>query len=265
MSEDLDYLAGGSKGFIAKHGDESTYKCPNCGRPKYYVNLSKGVSHCFWCTYSKRIPRFFKKLVRLVKPKQEKTEEKLILPFYSGCISPRVDLFLKSKGMTYTDALGKGWGVVKESGRLFIPIIENGEIKSYVARAVNGENPKEISGPNRSNYLYGYDRVSRGFDIILVEGIFDAEALMRQGYKALALMGSYLSDVQLGKLIRLNPKSVIVMMDGDEAGWLATLKIKRKLMKRMNPFAIKTAITPMGKDPDELARVELDRVLQEAV
>lgn len=248
--------------------DEVLYNCPKCGRPKYYVNFSKQMSHCFRCKYSKRIPRMLKHLARAFKREPQVKDPEIKLPKNSECFSNETAKFLYGRKMSLARAYDNGWRTGAEGqfqGRLIIPITENGKIYSFVARAVSNEKPKELSAPNRSHYFYGYDGLmGQRAPIVLVEGIFDAEALSRCGYHALAIMGSFISDIQVGKLVALKPLSVTVMMDGDEAGWSATIKIRNKLLKRMDPFKVRIAVVPPGKDPDELSHDELDKIMKEA-
>ena len=151
-----------------------------------------------------------------------------------------------------------------KDGRLFIPILENGKLMCWVARSVDGREPKELSGPNRSHFFYGYDALwnfPNTKPIILVEGIFDCLQISKWG-PCLALMGSHISDIQVGKLMALKPSQIILMLDGDEAGRKATEGIARKLGKRMNPMNIRKIWLPDGLDPDDLSREEFNKLME---
>lgn len=250
-----------------KDGEELIFKCPKCGKRKFYINMEKLKSHCFVCSWSVRFPRLIKKAAGILKPKPKETED---LPIEIPGFDPRVQSMhgdkiaaLQKRGMGRMDWFKLGWGESSDKkfeGRIIIPIRENGQIMSHVARSVDGRAPKELSGPNRSHFFYGYDyyqyHFTRNEQVILVEGIFDQIKIASFGFPCLALMGSSISDIQIGKLLKLKPSKVILMMDGDDAGRKATKTIQARLGKRMNPMNIQMIYLPEGKDPDQLSREE---------
>lgn len=259
-----------------KGGKELIFKCPKCGRRKFYVNPDKALGHCFVCTWSKRFPRMVKRWVRQIQPRAAEPEEAPveISHFWPGYFENGMGDFLRSRGISIEEATRYGWGLCDKlelKFRLIIPIRENGKIMSYVARSTDERvKPKELSGPNRSHYFYGwdqvYDRHVEGvMSVVLVEGIFDQIKVSSFNWPCLALMGSSISDVQIGKLVKLNPSKIIIMMDGDDAGRKATRTIAAKLGKRMNPMNIVPVYLPEGKDPDDLSREEFLELTGRAV
>ena len=243
--------------------DEVKIKCPCCAREKMYVNLKKQVYHCFRCgkkgvvqglvKSSVKITQEFlieerEKVLSVVIPEYKMfTEESLTKPFWD---------FLMKKGMGKDwERVGfLGWGTSTSSylqGRLIIPIFEK-EVVSYVARSVDGREPKEISGPNRSQYLYNLDSVEAGDTVFITEGIFDCEAVIRAGFKAIALMGSKLSQIALGKLLQKAPKEVKLLLDNDSAGYEGALSIMKMINSRSHIGVHLLDVLPPDVDPDEL-------------
>ena len=206
----------------------------------------------------------------LPKPLTEADMPGLIKP-----LQTKEDLFfLNSRGVSWNWAAENGWrkgATGRWAGRLVIPIKEGGRTYSWVARAMDDSKPKELHGPNTSKFLYGLDQYGLGQypasfcfhkDWILVEGIFDQIKIASFFKHSLALMGSSMSDIQIGKLLKLLPSKVILMMDGDEAGRKATETIAVKLGKRMNPLDIQKVYLPEGWDPDNLTKSQMEELLK---
>lgn len=241
-----------------KGKQELVFKCPSCGRWKLSYNSEKDVFHpCFRCNFAVKLWRTAKKVIRFLDPEEVVAEDLPIVPpgpIYA--LGRKEGEFLAGRGIRITPP---GWGVCDKlpGRRIWIPIVENSETMCYVARAINGEKPKELSGPNRSHFFYGYDykRLVDSPSIILVEGIFDQIHVQSFGheYRCLALMGSSISDIQIGKLLALKAGKIILMMDGDEAGRKATRAIANKLSSRMSCLNIQEIYLPEGKDPDDLS------------
>ena len=259
---------------IEKGGVEQIYLCPKCGKPKFYVNLKKEKSHCFSCSYSTKTIRFFKSVARAFVPAEKPEEDKPLtqvdLPGETMHLTYAISGFLASRNVDYMWAASQRWltgASGKWEGRLVIPIKEQGKLMCWVARSIDGREPKELAGPNRSHFFYGYDDVVQGSsvyaehahpDVVLVEGIFDQIRISSYGANCLALLGSSLSEIQAGKLLAMKPKNVILMFDGDEAGRKATEVTYDKLSKRMNAMNVKKVYLPDGKDPDNLTREEYE-------
>ena len=106
--------------------------------------------------------------------------------------------------------------------------------------------------------------MERDEPVVLVEGIFDCEAVRRAGFASCAIMGSSLSDTQVGKLLSKSPSKIILMLDGDKAGREGTVKAYKKLLLRTH-----TPITciPLedGVDPDDIPTDALKSLVGTAV
>jgi hypothetical protein len=116
------------------------------------------------------------------------------------------------------------------------------------------------TGFKRDYYLYGEHKVPEGGSEVgyLVEGMFDALWLWQNGYKyPVAMLGSYLSRFQLEKLVKMFT-SVVIVPDGDDAGYEAAKRASASLGKRIH---VRTARVPRGRDPAELTSPELSEIL----
>lgn len=147
-----------------------------------------------------------------------------------------------------------------QARRIAIPIRDiKGRLVGISGRSLDGESKRKFlhsSGFTRDCYLFGEHRlkeggVGRG---IIVEGFFDAIYLWQQGYPAVALMGTYPSVIQVEKLVRFF-NEVVVLPDGDDAGYEGADRVSRALSRRMSH--VQVAPMPKGRDPDELDPLDL--------
>lgn len=159
-----------------------------------------------------------------------------------------------SKDTFYKLATNKGWDIetlnklglinkVNENvydtfiNRVVIPI-ENlkGEVVGFTGRIFNGEdntakylNTKETEIFKKSSLLFNYHNAKNYIrdrkSVIVVEGNMDAIKMSAKGFKnVVALMGVALSKEQIDILKRLKVP-VILMLDNDNAGEEATIKM----------------------------------------
>lgn len=252
--------------------NEVGFDCPKCGpgRKKFHlgVNTKKKVFHCFKCHFSggyggpeqkAEKPAFIERAVtaRLKRFTRVSDSDK------------RIVRYLKQRGVGLKRARKLFWGKCPDGkllGRLVIPIKEDGEIVYYVARSVEKVGPKEISPPKdkgwlpRNEVVYGLDDVKKGEDVIIVEGLFDAEHLKKLGRTAVALLGSSLSDVQLGKILAKRPRQLYLMFDGDEGGIKGQESAYIKCTRRFRGNTLRVVL-PEGTDPDELTNEQLNELI----
>lgn len=114
------------------------------------------------------------------------------------------------------------------------------------------------TGFHRDHVLYGIHWVrptSRtGY---VVEGQFDALWLRLHGYNGVAVLGSYISKVQVELFVQTFDRAVIVP-DGDKAGAAAAARWQADLLKRLPTSVV---AVPAGADPDELSAEILTDIL----
>jgi DNA primase len=94
--------------------------------------------------------------------------------------------------------------------------------------------------------------------VILVEGYFDCMRVHQAGFPwAVALMGCSLSGVQESVLLRrFDP--MILMLDGDAAGWAASQAIGVPPVGRCS---VQVACLPDGSQPDQLSCSSIRQLL----
>ncbi|QBF34966.1 DNA primase [Mycoplasmopsis phocirhinis] len=135
----------------------------------------------------------------------------------------------------------------------------NGSIVGFSARSLIADikpkyiNSKDSSIFKKSEILYNYHQAKNYADnnsFILVEGFFDVIALAKCGINnSVALMGTALTSNHL-KLIQ--NKTIIIFLDGDDAGQKATLKSAKFLLS--NNIDVKIVQNHTSLDPDEILK-----------
>jgi DNA primase len=152
------------------------------------------------------------------------------------------------------DAWELGWNW--KNRRVMIPI-RNADWKlvALSGRAIDpGVRPTYMhsKGFHRDYYLYGEHRiVTKGGRGILVEGFFDVMGLWQKGYPgAVAMMGTWLSDLQVEKIVALF-KELVIIPDGDAPGLEAADRILKQLKHKVSVRIV--GGIPKDMDPDCLS------------
>jgi DNA primase len=154
------------------------------------------------------------------------------------------------------DQFGVGYyaGTGLMQGRVVIPIHNpRGELVAYAGRAVNGERPKYRlpAGFRKGLELYNVHRAAatRSERVIVVEGYFDCLRVHQAGYRCVVgLMGCVLSEAQEKLLVEGFP-TVLLMLDGDQAGREASRVIAARLSNKCSVGVVRL---PDGAQPDQL-------------
>jgi len=157
------------------------------------------------------------------------------------------------------------YGIMKN--RIAIPVFDiQNRIVAYCGRAVEQDIfPKYIfpKNFNKSCHLFNIQRITphtphtphaphtsrHQKPVFIVEGFFDCINIVKLGFDAVALMGSSISQQQLTLLKEIN-RFYILMLDGDEAGEKATIKISNKMLQTGLTF--KTVYLIEVKEPEFL-------------
>jgi len=178
--------------------------------------------------------------------------------------------YIKKRGIKEGTAeffgIGFFYGKGSMAERLVIPIHnEEGELIAYAGRAVDDEvepKYKVPAGFRKSLVLFNYHRAKSSVNrrvVIVTEGFFDSMKIYQAGFpNVVALMGSVLSEHQEHLLVE-NFDSVILLLDGDEAGRSATSEIALRLVRKVFVQVIEI---PEGKQPDQLSSEELQKFLK---
>ena len=149
--------------------------------------------------------------------------------------------------------------------RLMFPIIDTRNRVVGFGGRIMGESDKQeakyVNTPetslfHKSDNLYGLNlaRKSRKSELIIVEGYMDVLAMHQWGLNnTVGVLGTALNDSHARLIKNAGCTSVVLMLDGDEAGIRATLRAIPALTK--GGIKIKTLNIseqdPQAKDPDE--------------
>lgn len=140
------------------------------------------------------------------------------------------------RGITIETAKAWSLGYDKKERRLVIPVIDRkNRIVGYTKRAIHKNvEPKyrHAKGFKRNRFMFGENMINKSIsDVVVTEGHIDVIKLWQAGYNALGTMGSFVSNIQVDKIIDavgIDGK-VYVFSDPDEAG----TKLKNDLMDRL--------------------------------
>lgn len=147
-----------------------------------------------------------------------------------------------------------------QARRIAIPIRDvKGRLVGISGRAFDeGQKPKFLhsGGFRRDFYLYGELGCETGVPGYKTEGFFDVMYLRQKGLNAFAIMGSYLSAIQIEKCVKFFSR-VVDVPDGDDAGAKGVVRAANDFRGKL-PYVAAKAVE--GKDPDQLTDEELDAI-----
>jgi DNA primase len=158
--------------------------------------------------------------------------------------------------------------------RIMFPLADiRGRALGFGARASRAEQrPKYLNTSDNELYhkgrhLYGAHlarlHAARAGQVILCEGYTDTIALHQAGMRnAVGLMGTALTDEQLGELARM-AQTVLLALDADSSGQEAMLRASRLAAKRK--LELRVVALPAGSDPAELIHREGAEAVRAAV
>jgi DNA primase len=170
----------------------------------------------------------------------------------------------------------KGHGMLYDRfrRRIMFPLCDlRGRVLGFGARALGaGQKPKYLNSADNAVYhkgrhLFGADiaraHASRAGSVIVAEGYTDVIAMHQAGLRnTVGLMGTALTDEQLGELARLAPR-VALALDADGAGQQAMLRAARVAAGRR--IELRVVPLPPGSDPADLVQAEGATAMQRLV
>lgn len=111
------------------------------------------------------------------------------------------------------------YNIQYSGGSVVFPYYEFGELCYWQCREILNKKflfpDAAVYGVGKEEFLYGFDDIEHGCDIIITESIFNKLSI---GTNALASGGAILQDRQKRKLRILNPSRIILAPDIDSAG-----------------------------------------------
>ncbi len=161
-----------------------------------------------------------------------KTAERYLIGMTTGKTHLRDGLLNEGFGETVISAAGllNQYGQDFFRDKIIVPIRVNGQVISFYGRAIDDDDEVRHLRMSNDRVIIGegpFNWNSRREEIIAVEGVFDALALIDKGYKnAVATFGTQgFSTPQNKKLVQESRvRRVYVGFDGDAAGQKAALK-----------------------------------------
>jgi DNA primase len=169
------------------------------------------------------------------------------------------------------------WGYY--TNRVIIPFFQKKELVGFCAvdtlgvdewktghPGIDAGNYKKVLYPkgfSASECLFGYDEVKKGSpSMIITEGPREVMKLWQEGFRnSVAVLGSSLSDGQVRLISELFPKEIVLMFDGDVAGYEATNKAAKRLADFFDVYVV---VLPLGTDPKHLDKKEMGRLVANA-
>jgi hypothetical protein len=113
------------------------------------------------------------------------------------------------------------------------------------------------------DFLFGYDDCEKGCECLgVVEGPREVMKLNQEGYaNVVAVMGSHMSDQHLALIMKLSPKRVMLIFDGDDAGVEITRRVGIRLLRAFPGERVQKRFLTRGRDPKNLSRDELEKIM----
>ncbi len=155
--------------------------------------------------------------------------------------------------------------------QIIFPLADaRGRVRGFAGRTMgedSGERrrPKYVNSPeselfHKGQTLFGADLArgpaAKAQSVVAAEGYTDVIAMHQVGVRnAVAIMGTSLTEDQIGELARLAPE-VRLALDADSAGQDAMLRAARVAAGRRPPLRLRVVGLPPGDDPADLIQRE---------
>jgi DNA primase len=175
--------------------------------------------------------------------------------------------YLKSRGISAETA--RSWQLGIAGGRLTIPLNDaSGQAVGFCGRATGNQEPKYRNSTGdllfqRNGVVFGLDQASKAIRkqgaALLVEGPLDVIQLHQAGFTyAVACLGTSVSALQLQLLRRQGMKLLLIALDGDDAGHVATERLLEQLQPQLVAGGLSASVVqlPDGQDTDGLLRTQ---------
>lgn len=283
----LEHRLGAAK---SASDSELRFNCPRCRHTDYrlYVNPTrvridsytgrprKGWFICFECQWRGPLIRLAQELgiefwesipdtaelrerLERVGPPQEAHSAPLQFPdAVPVLVNDLAADYMRSRDVSDLDILRSKAFLRTEDHyrRIYLPELDwEGEIRYCVSRGYlpNDPMPKYMSaGDRRGRGVYRLNEAEPGEDILICEGPFDA---LVQGENAVALYGTYLSNVQRDALLRVSD-TFSIALDPDARTFASELA---QTLKR-HKCKVRVLRLPSGADPADLGREYIEHL-----
>ena len=148
--------------------------------------------------------------------------------------------------------------------RILFPFYNRtGQIVGYAGRAINDQVPKYKNTADtilfqKGKVIYGLNQarldIQKQDKTYIVEGQFDVLSMVQAGVpNVVAGSGTAFTEYNRRQLHNIT-SNVVFLYDGDAAGLNAALKLLPLFIQ--DGFAVRCAVMPNGKDPDDMAKAK---------
>lgn len=253
----------GIRGII--RGDELSARCPlhRDNNPSFSLNINKGVwicfSHCGGGDFVELVQRVLASsiqeardwidsngtpiafeqanralLAMLERPQPEEKEIENLdwLGQFHHFGNTVIPMWFLNRGFTWDTV--NHWNIRYNpiTDAVIIPVYWGGKLLGTVTRNTFKSLPKYQNSPNlpRSQIFFG-EISTRLNEIIICEGVLDALWFWQNGFHAVSLLGSFLSQRQTEILKEHGMVHIVLALDNDEAGRKGTDQAKELLLK----------------------------------
>lgn len=271
---------------MKRSGDDFDFPCPFCGEGTLHVNPSKGAAICHSCEWATRSMSFlahkigakFDKplegyapsnddLAKLRRRLDEPDDRSIALPLGFRVLRPGASSladvyyrYLNERHVTLSQIKKHNIGYCVKgrfNGYIVFPIHVSGELVYFTSRRfLASKGPKTLhpSAPVGARVFNG-DGAREAKWGVIVEAPFDALTVRKKG---VAVLGSAISDAQLGALKRIPVMEWTVCFDSD--AWHKTLKAAWRLRMAGVDADITVLQLPYG-DPNTQGPRSMKRLL----
>ncbi len=237
---------------------ECIYKCPDCDTKHLYVNIEKTLWYCFKCGIGGRVQTTNNTMPDLstFKDKEKPWFENKVLSDIVDKVSIKslplniklkhisgysetieefgARAYLYSRGIkqdeidTYDIRLSiERSGPCKKSIVFPIYAKDSNVLDYFVCRKYDKSEPKYINAPwpkNDTLFIADANKGGPNYPWVICEGIFDALAVCRVEYNAIALLGKTATSQQLKRL--LEKEQYLIYLDEDAFSKAINLKLQ---------------------------------------
>lgn len=262
-------------------------RCPfhHDSQPSLGIHLSGNYAHCLGCKWTGNWDQVAEKLkLRALDSEQIDADLQLIKDDLEILIQKSQPAKLPISG--HLVPWNKDWrGIPKEvlkplayewydqasmGYRILFPLKQRGELVGWTSRAVDNIQPKHkhLHFMSALSLLFPFDYVAKHFSketVILVEGPHDALAGITMGVPTLSIMGTGAWSEWKATFVCSTYNKAVILMDGDEAGRSASLRIHTSLSNLME---VQIISLHEGDDPgsifeDTTKRFQWEWILQQ--
>ena len=260
----------------SRQGDELNFACPSCGHESCYFNVKKQQGYCHRdsCHTTFNVDRlidiigYLPNLAGYVPGTEQ--EEKVVGPVELPNGAEPILRMHEDVSALYQR--GVDWKMIQKfklhrnKTHISVPIFEGGELVKYNSRRVNRNVPeskwfsaippnalryKYASGHRITDFFLGWEECKLWESIVLVENTF--VSMWLRDLNVTTNFGSFLSDVQVDKLVHSNIKRVTLLWDeGAEP---------QKAQRKLKHVGIPSNIIHIEGQPDDYEKKKIKEIL----